>query len=91
MLDGFHLLFKEHLQQKHLFISWNRAEKPANVWRSSTRRLEVVDNLEIFWTNDETIIEFGFRIMWRIILISEAVINLCRFAQFYTPYILSLI
>ena len=30
---------------------------------------------EIFWMNDKTIIEFGFRIIWRIMEISEGVIR----------------
>ena len=33
-------------------------------------------NFELFWMNYETIIEFGFRIIWRIMEISEGVIHL---------------
>ena len=33
-------------------------------------------NKELFWMNNKTIIEFGFRIMWRIMEISEGVILL---------------
>ena len=39
------------------------------------RRGKVVKNLEIFWMNNETIIELGFRLMW-IMQISEAVLHL---------------
>ena len=33
-------------------------------------------NQELFWMNDKTIIEFGFRIIWRILEILEGVIRL---------------
>ena len=33
-------------------------------------------NLELFWRNDKTIIEFGFRRIWRILQIEEGVIHL---------------
>ena len=39
------------------FVSWNRAEQGG----------KHVKNLEIFWMNNKTIIEFGFRMMWKII------------------------
>ena len=32
-------------------------------------------NYELFWMNNETIIEFGFRIIWRIMENSEGVIR----------------
>ena len=32
-------------------------------------------NQELFWMNNKTIIEFGFRIIWRIMEISEGVIR----------------
>ena len=32
-------------------------------------------NKELFWMNNKTIIEFGFRIIWRIMEISEGVIR----------------
>ena len=35
-------------------------------------------NYELFWMNNKTIIEFGFRITWRIMEISEGVIRLGR-------------
>ena len=35
-------------------------------------------NLELFWRNNKTIIEFGFRRIWRILQISEGVIHLGR-------------
>ena len=33
-------------------------------------------NYELSWVNNKTIIEFGVRIMWRIMEISEGVIRL---------------
>ena len=32
-------------------------------------------NLQLFWRNNETIIEFGFRRIWRILQISEGIIQ----------------
>ena len=32
-------------------------------------------NKELFWMNNETVIEFGFGIIWRIMEISEGVIR----------------
>ena len=32
-------------------------------------------NWELFWMNNKTIIEFGFRIMWRTTEISEGIIR----------------
>ena len=32
-------------------------------------------NEELFWMNNKTMIEFGFRIIWRIMEISEGVIR----------------
>ena len=37
---------------------------------------KLVKNLKIFWMIDKTIIEFGFRLMWGIMQISEDVIHL---------------
>ena len=50
----------------------NRAEKYATIlrWR------KLVKNGEIFRMNNKTIIEFGFRMMWRIMQISEDAIHL---------------
>ena len=42
----------------------------------SLRGGKLVKNLEIFRMNNEIIIEFGFRITLRIMLISEAIIHL---------------
>ena len=36
----------------------------------------LVKNLKIFWMNDKTIIEFGFRMMWGIMQISKDVTHL---------------
>ena len=44
-------------------------------FEESLRRGKVVKNLDVFWMNNETIIELGFRLMW-IMQISEAVLHL---------------
>ena len=71
-LDGSYLLFRCIRKEKHLFTSSNRAEKYATIlrWR------KLVKNGEIFRMNNKTIIEFGFRMMWRIMQISEDAIHL---------------
>ena len=47
-----------------LFISWNRAEKQAKVLKKVCKELGVeIRNLEIFWMNNKSIIEFGFRMI----------------------------
>ena len=38
--------------------------------------LAMLLNLELFWMNNKTIIEFGFHILWRITEISAGVIRL---------------
>ena len=44
-------------------------------FRRSLRRDKLVNkNLKRFWMNNKTIIEFGFRMMWRIMHISEDVL-----------------
>ena len=43
-------------------------------FEESLRRVKVVKNLDVFWMNNETIIELGFRLMW-IMQISEAVLH----------------
>ena len=42
--------------------------------------------MELFWMNNKTVIEFGFRIIWRIMEISEGVIRRGR-----TPSSISII
>ena len=44
-------------------------------FEESLRGGELIKNLEIFWRNNKTIIEFGLRILWRIMEISEGVIR----------------
>ena len=44
-------------------------------FEESLRGGKLVKNLEIFWMNDKTIIEFGFRLM-RIMQISEVVFHI---------------
>ena len=58
-----YLLFEQHLQEKHLFVSWNRAEKKANVLKKIYEEVK----------NNKTIIEFSFHMTWRIMQILEAV------------------
>ena len=48
-------------------------------------------NKELFWMNDNTIIEFGFRIIWRIMEISEGVIRLGLRPRRITPSSISII
>ena len=42
-------------------------------------------NYELFWKNNKTIIEFGFRIIWRIMAISKGVIHLGLRPRQMTP------
>ena len=51
----------------------------------SLRRGKLVKNFKIFWMNNKTIIEFSFRVLWRIMQISVDVI-LPRSALFFTSY-----
>ena len=46
---------------------------------------------ELFWMNNKTIIEFGFRVMWRIMEISEGVIRLGLRPRRITPSLISII
>ena len=46
---------------------------------------------ELFWMNNKTIIEFGFRIIWRIMEISEGVIHLGLRPRRITPSSISII
>lgn len=65
---------KEYLQKKkNLFISWNRAEKQANVLKN-----KVVKNLEQkFWINSKTM---NSAFVWcEVLQISEPVIHLGRY------------
>ena len=48
-------------------------------------------NYELFWMNNKTIIEFDFRIIWRIMEISEGVIRLGLRPQRITPSSISII
>ena len=51
----------------------------------SLRRGKLVKNFKIFWMNNKTIIEFSFRVLWRIMQISVDV-TLLRSALFFTSY-----
>ena len=55
------------------------AEKQRAKWRNFFK------NGEIFWMNNKAIIEFGFRRIWRILQISEDVINLGLRPLWITP------
>ena len=48
-------------KKKGLFISWNR-------FVESLRGVKLLRTYKIFWTNNKTVIEFGFRMMWIIII-----------------------
>ena len=51
----------------------------ASSWETSASRergAKVAKNLEIFWMNNEIIIEDGFCMIWRIVQISEAAIHI---------------
>ena len=60
--------------QKPMFISWNCAKK-SHSSEESQRGGKLVRNLKIFWMNDEIYIAFGFRMMRRIMQISEDFIH----------------
>ena len=45
-------------------------------WVGGKLVLAMFLNLELFWMNNKAIIEFGFRIIWRIMEISQGVIRL---------------
>ena len=71
--------FEEYLQGKTYGLSWNNAEKQANVLKKVFEKVSLfITNLEIFWMTNKTIIEFGFRKMKRIMQILEDVIHLGR-------------
>ena len=44
-------------------------------------------NYELFWMNNKTIVEYGFRIIWRIMEISEGVICRGRITPSSTSFI----
>ena len=48
-------------------------------------------NKELFWMNNKTIIELGFRIIWRIMEISEGVIYLGLRSRRIAPSSISII
>ena len=71
--------FEEYLQGKTYGLSWNNAEKQANVLKKVFEKVSLfITNLEIFWMTNKTIIEFGFHKMKRIMQILEDVIHLGR-------------
>ena len=47
-----------------------------NLHRPRLASFSLFLNLELFWKNNNTIIEFGFRRIWRVLQISEGVIHL---------------
>ena len=80
-------------RQKNLFISWNCA-KESQSSEESQRGGKLVRNLKIFWLNNEIYIyiAFGFRMMWRIMQISEDFIRWGwrpSIASFASSFILS--
>ena len=77
--------------QKPMFISWNCAKKSQSS-EESQRGGKLVRNLKIFWMNNEIYIAFGFRMMRRIMQISEDFIHWGwrpSIASFASPFILS--
>ena len=57
------------------FVSFLKlSQKIGQSFQESLRGDTLVENFKIFWINNKTIIEFGFRVMWRIMQISEDVI-----------------
>ena len=70
--------FEEYVQEKASSETVLR-NKP-EPWRTeSLRRVKrFFRTIEIFWTNNKTIYYLGFRMMLRVMLISEAAIYLCR-------------
>ena len=64
-----------------------REPKIGQSLEESLRWEKIVKNIDIFWMNNKTIIEFGFRMMWRIMQISEDVIFTSYSASFINCYI----
>ena len=66
-------------KKKHLFISWNRAEKKAKVEKKVFEEVTLLSTKKYFVVSCHfysTIAGFGFLIMWRIMQISEDGIHL---------------
>ena len=77
--------------QKPMFISWNCAKKSQSS-EESQRGGKLVRNLKIFWMNNEIYIAFGFRMIRRIMQISEDFIHWGwrqSIGSFASPFILS--
>ena len=69
---GFHLLFDEHLQKIYPETVQRFRQ---TFWRKFTRWWSCWKLRKIFWVYNKTIIEFDFRMIWRIMQILEAVIH----------------
>ena len=74
--------YAKYIAQLMLYTFWGVSERtvvlcPETVreFEESLRKGKLVKKLEIFSMNNKTIIEFGFRITWRITEISECVIR----------------
>ena len=67
VIDGCYLLFEEYLQEKKgsIYIL-NPCREIGLSFEKSLRGGKLVKNFEIFWMSNKTIIEFGFRVMWRV-------------------------
>ena len=67
VIDGCYLLFEEYLQEKKgsIYIL-NPCREIGLSFEKSLRGGKLVKNFEIFWMSNITIIELGFRVMWRI-------------------------
>ena len=86
LLDGIYLIyfFKSICKKTYGFILklWQKRGQSLD---ESLRRGKLVKNFKIFWMNNKTIIEFTFRVLWRIMQISVDVI-LPRSALFFISY-----
>ena len=74
-LERRHLLFGEYLRGwTTLNVHYESIKDELNI-DGGKHVLAMFLNKELFWMNNKTIIEFGFRIIWRIMEISEGVIT----------------
>ena len=75
-LEGRHLLFGEYLQSwTTQNVHYESIEDELNI-DLGKHVLAMFLNKELFWMNNKTITEFGFRIIWRIMEILEGVITM---------------
>ena len=69
LLNICYLLFEEYPQKRPCVYILKLCRKIGqSLEEMSLRGGKLVKNFIIFWMNNKTIIEFGFRMMWRIVL-----------------------